>query len=317
VFAELERGVQGKPERQVGEVVVAAEGPEWRPIVEKATALLGQSKDLRIGVYLARGALEVQGFSGFADGLTLLRRTVEEFWPTCHPQLDADDGNDPTLRVNAMEGLVARDMINALRAAPLVKSKAFGDIRLRDIESAAVKRPDGTTGAANLDASFLDVPAPALILATQTLERCVTEAKGLEEVWNTHLDSGGPNLTDLRRVLFQAQEALRARVAALAPAGADAAATNGTADATNGAAASGPPSVSGGGLRGEPRSRDDVMKALDAIIAYYGRYEPSSPVPLLLERCKRLVTMSFMDIVRDMLPDGVSNIETIAGKPKE
>jgi type VI secretion system protein ImpA len=75
--------------------------------------------------------------------------------------------------------------------------------------------------------------------------------------------------------------------------------------------------VQTGVLRGEPRSREDVVRALDGICAYYARNEPSSPVPLLLERCKRLVAMSFLDIVKDMVPDGLSTIQTIAGKRSE
>jgi type VI secretion system protein ImpA len=313
-FADLERAVEGKPERQVGEVVVAAESPEWRPIIDKAVALLATSKDLRIGAHLARGMVEVHSFGGLAEALTLLRRTVDEFWPTCHPQLDADDDNDPTVRINAMAGLSKREMLNAVRAAPIVKSRAFGEIRFRDIEAAAGKRPEGAPAVMNLDAAFQDVTPESLTQAGQALQQCVEESKKLEEVWAAHLDGGGPNLTELRRVLFQANEAIKGRVAMIQPA-------NG-AQAADGA----PPSVAapsngaapGAGFRGgEPRSRDEVIKALDAILAYYGRYEPSSPVPLLIERCKRLVPMSFIDIVKDMVPDGLANVETIAGKPRE
>jgi hypothetical protein len=37
-------------------------------------------------------------------------------------------------------------------------------------------------------------------------------------------------------------------------------------------------------------------------------------VPILLERCKRLAAMSFLEIVKDMMPDGLATIQTIAGK---
>jgi hypothetical protein len=33
-----------------------------------------------------------------------------------------------------------------------------------------------------------------------------------------------------------------------------------------------------------------------------------------LQRCKRLATMSFIEIVREMVPDGLSQVEIIAGK---
>jgi type VI secretion system protein ImpA len=59
------------------------------------------------------------------------------------------------------------------------------------------------------------------------------------------------------------------------------------------------------------------VRALDKICDYYARHEPSSPLPLLLQRCKRLATMSFIEIVREMVPDGLSQVEIIAGKREE
>ena len=52
---------------------------------------------------------------------------------------------------------------------------------------------------------------------------------------------------------------------------------------------------------------------MDRISEYFQRNEPSSPVPLLMHRAKRLVSMSFMDILKDMAPDGVSQASTVGG----
>jgi type VI secretion system protein ImpA len=209
-----------------------------------------------------------------------------------------------------MAGLSHRDVINAVRSAPLVKSKAFGELRLRDVEGRTARRGEGSTGVTNLDAVFQEVPPADLKEAAAALERCVAEAKGLDESWAANLDGAGPNLTDLRRVLQQASDVVGPRALALQ-------AANGAAAHDAASADGGPAPRSGAAFSGEPRSREEVIRALDAICAYYARVEPSSPVPLLLERCKRLVKMSFLDIVKDMLPDGLSNIETIAGKPRE
>jgi type VI secretion system protein ImpA len=309
-FADLERASKGKAERQMGAVVVAGEEPDWRQVVEKAVALLSTSKDLRVATHLARAMLEVHAFAGLGDGLEILRRLVADQWASCHPELDPDDGNDPTVRINAVAGLSHREMINAVKSAPIVKSRAFGPVSFRDIEAGAVRQSDGTNGAASIDASFQDIPAAELMQAAASLARCVAEAKALDEAWATHLgDGAGPDMGDFQRALWQVHEAVRVRAAA-------AEAANAVPADEPGAPANGA-GTGAGPLRGEPRSREDVIRAIDAICSYYSRFEPSSPVPLLLQRCKRLVTMSFLDIVKDMLPDGLSNIETIAGKPKE
>ena len=70
-------------------------------------------------------------------------------------------------------------------------------------------------------------------------------------------------------------------------------------------------------LTGVVRNRDDVVMLLDKICGYYERHEPSSPLPLLLKRCRRLATLSFMDIVKDLAPSALQHVELIGGIVKE
>jgi type VI secretion system protein ImpA len=59
--------------------------------------------------------------------------------------------------------------------------------------------------------------------------------------------------------------------------------------------------------------RADVIRMMDAICAYYREHEPSSPVPMLITRAKRLVNLSFLEALRDLSPSTVSDLEKIAG----
>ena len=47
---------------------------------------------------------------------------------------------------------------------------------------------------------------------------------------------------------------------------------------------------------------------------YYERKEPSSPVPLVLKRAKRLVGKSFVYIIRDLSPDAMSQVRMVSGE---
>ena len=69
----------------------------------------------------------------------------------------------------------------------------------------------------------------------------------------------------------------------------------------------------GASISGEVTSRDDVIKAFDKICAYYKRSEPSSPVPFLVRRAKGLVKKGFADIIKDLAPDAIKQIELIGG----
>jgi type VI secretion system protein ImpA len=66
-------------------------------------------------------------------------------------------------------------------------------------------------------------------------------------------------------------------------------------------------------MSGQILSRADVIRAIDGICDYYQRIEPSSPVPMLLLRAKRLVDKDFMSIIRDLTPSGISEAEVLGG----
>jgi type VI secretion system protein ImpA len=310
-FAELERTAAGKPEKQVGTSVTAAEEPDWAAVISQSSALLKSTKDLRVANHLVRAMLRVRGFGGLADGLHLLRGLVDQYWDGLHPRLDAEDDHDPTFRVNAMAALTHRDVLQWMRAAPLLQAKGLGRVTLRDVEAAsAFPGQPPSAESASMDAVFQQAPLAELEAASRELQQCCEEARALAEGWGTRLEGAGPDFTEFRRALEQGSRFLTQRLRLRQPLP-DAA--NGGQDGASTFAAHGAASS----FRGEVRSREDVVRALEGICAYYARHEPSSPVPLLLERCKRLATMSFLDIVKEMLPEGSSTIQTIVGKPKE
>jgi type VI secretion system protein ImpA len=327
-YRQLDRALEGKPERQVGGTIAPAEPPEWRDVLAKSQALLKTTKDLHVAVVVTRALLEVQGFAGFADGLVLLRGLIERFWADLHPHLDAEDNNDPTARVTAMGELTHRNVIQAVRSAPLAVSQSFGTVSYRTIQVAASPppaakpasppKPGGPAApppgpppptAAAVEAAFQQAGAESLGATEQALGRCVAEAKALSEQWGTLLPSAGPDFTELRTALYQCHQAVKTRLGQQIAAGAGTPASGevpGQAAATSAAAAQ--------PIRGTVGSREDVVRAIDAICAYYAAHEPSSPVPLLLQRGKRLATMSFMDILKDIVPESVANVQKITGK---
>jgi type VI secretion system protein ImpA len=305
-FAELERAAAGKPERQVGAAVTAAEEPDWQAVFSQASALLKSSKDLRVANHLVLALLRIRGFAGLAEGLQLLLGLVDGYWENLHPQLDAEDGHDPTFRVNAMAALTHRDLLQAMRSTPLLHARGLGAVTLRDVEGATgVPGQPPSAETATVEAVFQQAPLEELAAAAGVLERCCSEARALADAWGSRLEAAGPDFTEFRRVLAQASNILKVRLERRQPV------QNGTHAGQDGAAAA------SSFARGDIRSREDVVRALEGICAYYARHEPSSPVPLLLERCKRLVAMSFLDIVKEMLPEGSSTIQTIVGKPKD
>jgi type VI secretion system protein ImpA len=313
-FAKLERIAQGKPEQQMGATIVPAEDPDWKVVSKDAQALLARSKDLRVAVHLAKSLLRTGGLEGFSEALAVLRGLIDGYWDTVHPRLDPDDDNDPTMRMNALAALVDGPTLAALRSAPIVSSRALGKFSLRDIAVAHGEVPapagqepvtmatiDGAFDAMELEVLTATVAAAKNALDdTNTIETLVTEKVG---------GSRAVNLAKLSQLLATAHKHLAAAAARRSGAPAD----DGGVSQAGGTAADGGAPVRRSGMPGQVNTREDVVRALDQIIAYYERNEPSHPLPIVMKRARRMVTMSFLEIMKDVAPDAMSQAELLRG----
>jgi type VI secretion system protein ImpA len=317
-FLELERASESKPEQQMGNTIVPAQDPDWKDVANRALPLFSKTKDLRIAVKVARALMHTEGLSGFADGLALLRGIVESFWDGFYPKLDPDEGNDPTFRVNILMSLCDGPMfIDRLRTIPLVSARSFGHFSLRDmaIASGEIPAPAGTEPptSSSIDGAFNESAVEELQATANALHAAQESLKGIEAFVADKVGaSNGTNFAKLLDLLRSAQKILDARLAQRGVGGEEAAPDAGGAEAPGGTPAGG--SARGPSMTGEINSRDDVIRVIDKICAYYERVEPSSPIPILLQRSKRLVSASFLDIVRDLAPDGLAQVENIRGK---
>jgi type VI secretion system protein ImpA len=308
-FLELEEALAGKPEVQYGDTISAAVPPEWKTVKALALELLGRSRDLRLAVPLSRALLALHGMPGFAEGVALVERLLAERWDSVHPQLDADDGFDPTLRINSLSTLVdGATVLRELKDAPLVLLPALGPLSLRMIEVANGEAPPPAgqekLALSTIEAALADVGTERMTEAADALERAYASVLAIERALVDRVGNAQAlNLEVLVRVLRRARDFLPA-----AAVEADLDAAPGLeADAPSDAAA--PPAASSG----EIRDRADVLRMLEKICKYYQRHEPSSPVPLLLERASRLVTKNFIELLEDLAPGGIAQLAAIRG----
>ncbi len=318
-FLELERSSQGKPEQQIGSTIVPAEEPDWKDVSNKALALLTKTKDLRIVSRLVRGLLHTEGLVGFGDGIAVLRGLVENFWDGIYPKLDPEDGNDPTFRVNILMGLCdGPAFIDRIRAIPIVTARSFGRFSLRDMAIASGELPpipgvEAPTSSA-IDGAFNECPVASLQGTLDTLQSTLQNLAAIEAFVGEKVGAAsGPNFAKLADILRSAEKILVARLARRGVAAASPA-DGAEASTQEGDGVAGPSRGAGQAISGEINSREDVIRMLDKICSYYQRYEPSSPIPLLLQRSKRLVSATFLDIVRDLAPDGLTQVENLRGK---
>ena len=313
-FMELEQSALGKPEVQYGDTIVPAVPPEWKQVKKQALELLGRTRDLRVAMPLVRSLLALHAMPGFADGVRLLERLVEERWDSVHPELDPDDDNDPTLRINSLAQLTdPATILRDLRETAFIMLPGLGPLTLRVLEQANGEAPvpEGQSALTpgSIEAALTDVSDEALQTATDAVNGALASVTNLEAAIERRVGSAQAlNLGALTRPLRRMADLLASRGnAAQEPAPDE---TPGDAAASEPGAAAAP---RGAAITGDVASRADVIRMIDKILAYYQRYEPSSPVPMLLERAKRLAPMSFMEVMENLAPDSLQQLYVIRG----
>lgn len=319
-YLELERIAKGTAETQFSE----GEEPNWREVQESCLELMTRSRDLRVIIYLTLAQLCREGIVGFRDGVALLRRSLETFWDSIHPQLDSDDNNDPLERINIMVSLSPppdsyQDPMRfreRVMAAPLCSSKQVGTFALHDILVATgeLPVPEGENVSvpdpAVINAAFEATDIDELQATRQAVADCVEHVAAMDAFLTETVGAGSaPNLDALKDTLKLAlshtDQALERRGYGTAP-------SEGGEETVEVSGAAAPQAAPG-----TVNSDQDVIRALDRIMQYYERKEPSSPVPLVLKRAKRLVGRSFVDIIRDLSPDALSQVRMVSGEQDE
>lgn len=317
-FMALERLAAPKAERGIGEEVIAAEEPDWDKVSGQAEALLARSKDLRVAVHLTTAWMRTTGLPGWAAGLQLIRSLLEQYWEGVHPQLDAEDDNDPTARVNAVAAIAdLQGMLRFFRVTPFVQSPRMGRFTLRDLRIAngTLKVGDGDDenaerpGLAQIEACCMDCPEEQLAANVAAIGAALEHVKAIDAIFNEQVGTAGPELKPLLSDVYEVKKFLEPQLAKRSPqiveAGGDA-----EGEMASGGSAGFTQQVNSGRIE----NPQDVIRRLDDICDYYARCEPSSPIPLLLRRAQRLVGLSFVDLMKDLAPGGMSELQVISGE---
>jgi type VI secretion system protein ImpA len=270
------------------------ESPEWREIRDKALDSLEKSKDLRLLACLGTALLRTDGVAAFAKTLNVAAEWLDNYWSQTYPLVD----EDAVLRRSALNCFAdPMAVVDGLRKTPLVRSRQHGDFSLRDL--------DAQVNQEQVRSAFGSVPLADL---TQLHDAVVGAVASLKRIDAKMRDSAGseatPTFDSLMGQLARMSQALRAQLAAH---------PEGTGTSV-GVEASAIQTVGGGPpITGVVKSREDVIRVLDAAADFFRRTEPSSPIPLLLARAKRLVSADFLEVLAEIAPDGVAQARAAGG----
>lgn len=310
---------------------------DWGEVLRQAEDLAGDGRDLRLLVMVTRALTQAEGLAGAAEGLSLLARTLEEFWPSVHPELRdrASPREAAVRRINALFQLENDEdgLLCDLQHMGVFSLRALGRVTGADLAAGSLPRMaflnelpqglgEGEKGAlaAQHEARVGRVRTACRVLASEDPARLGELIEGaraaraalgtLEDRLSARVAENGTGVTfaGLGRFLDRVAATL-----AEAQAGGQTQPAGGAP-----AEAAGPVPVMGEAVPiGQVTSRQDVERMLDRIIEFYERTEPASPIPLLAKRLRKMVPMTFLQLMEEMAPSGLKEVRNLAGAADE
>ena len=281
---------------------------DWRDIRDRSLEALAKSKDFRLLTHLASAVVRTDGLAAFVEILTVGARWLELWIDAVFPLVDEDG----ILRRSALNGFADRmAMVDGVRRASILVHRQLGSISIRDIEIVTghlipAEGETGTVTEAQLEGLFAATSAEELRVLHDQLNEAVTSLKSMEQA--VSLRSGAQAAPDfstlsvpLARTLKRVADHLATRPAAAGEAASGVQTTAGAAAATDVAPV------------GTVRNRQDATRALDAVAAFFRTNEPSSPIPLLIERTKRLVGKDFLEVLAELAPEALAPAKAASG----
>lgn len=311
-FLELFNQVTVREESQYGDYVFVPEPIDWISVEARCISLFKRTHDLRVAVCLARAWLEREGLTGFANGLQLIAFLLRERWESVHPRLSAEDHFDPLVRVNALAELAVPSTIGVrLRREVLARIPGGDNLCCSDLALIA-----SANESAERDASLVRLTGLIEPLCSADLMRGLGVLKRLKKLLvdigqcldeKTGLDAVSP-LHSMVLLLQQWIQVVDSRLRNTAQA---------VAIERLEERPTPPPVVYQQVGLTAFSSREEVVVALEAIEAYYSRHEPSSPIPMLVRRVRRLAGKEFLEIIAELAPSSVGEMRALAGEQED
>jgi type VI secretion system protein ImpA len=326
---------------------------DWGGLLDQARDLAASGRDVRLLVIAVRAAVAQEGFDGLAQGLTMLAETANRHWAHLHPTLRENPSKQQAAlrRINAFKQIenAENGLLCDLEYNTAAQARGMGLVSGADLAAAALtpaqqlgERTDAMNDKdraeflAEADARANRVTGVLRALQAERPDDLKALAEGvaasqsalaaLEAALDAHvLENGvGVRFTAFAKFLTRIAATLSAYSVAetaqpqgevMAPV--DAAVTAGPAPVAGAMVNGAVPAAGPAPMPARITTRAEVERALDLIIDYYEKIEPSSPIPHLAKRMRKMVPMNFLQLMAELAPSGMKDFQGVVGNLDE
>ena len=305
---------------------------DWADVERQATAILADfSKDLQVAAFLSEALVYTGGFAGLAEGGLLIAGLMDHFWETLYPSPDEDEPDAEAARLDPLSflGDVNGRLLPSVRRVVLFvlddgtaftypdcqASKAWTALRpeqrsqqLGQLSPQLRAERERLAGYRLWDTVCQTVRADRTretIALKHDIGAAIDAWRDAAAAVDSHFGEGRfvirPLLDLLRDVLRTVEELVPVMPAAEEQPPEDAA---GTLPSPSVTAAEAPPR--------RLDTRDDALRQLGEIEAFFRRTEPFSPIAYTLAEATRRAKLSWPELLEEMVPNKPQRDEIFA-----
>jgi type VI secretion system protein ImpA len=280
----------------------------WRPVVTMAIgALKSSSKDLEVATWLTEGLVRIAGVRGLMAGASVMTGLVERYWDSLFPM--PDEGGMES-RVAAVAGLSGQGadgtLMQPLRKASLFQrpdgtpfslwqyQAAVELSSITDPERRAQRIDSGVVPFEEVEKEARRAGAAHWSAQRDVVTRALASWKAMESAFDEKAGQASPAASRVRELLEVVLETCR-RFAPPDTAEGDGGSMTTNETAGNGAAVAAKPSTISG--------REEALRQLTEIAAWFKRNEPSSPIGFTLDEAVRRARLGWPELVAELVSD--------------
>jgi type VI secretion system protein ImpA len=284
---------------------------EWHSILQLATEILAnQSKDLEVVAWLIEALVRAHGFAGLRDGFCLATGFVEQYWDTFHSLQDEEGLETRLAPLSGLNGTLTQPLrkvpltiqTDAGRFAVYHYDQALALSQVSDPEARARREAAGEVTLAQFTAAANASGGKFYSALLDDIDGCQAHLERLGYALDERAGRDSPSTIDIRNVITNIQDSVRqfsadlvARATATASLSGDVANGGDNSIASN----SNDRALANGVVSG----REDALRILLQVAAYFRTHEPHSPISNSLEEVVRRARMPFAELLAELLPD--------------
>ncbi len=319
-YMELDSLAVGVPDSEMGESVSEGKDPDFPKLCSTCLSLWEKTRDLRVATYYTIGLSCCNGLEGLKFGLQIIDYLIDNMWDVFYPQLDPDDDNDPTERVNILHMLSPQSgsyndpirFIFHLRQNRFVDSLPYSIRDVMVVQGFIEGKADNEVDPVIVNAELNGVPAEEMEKRGQCVDDILALLDKISSSMNEKMGNAGYlNL----EALIAEMKSVKKFISSYKKGGVssdessnvqETGVTEQKTDLGNGGSESGKKYIGFDIKSFVVSDRGDALMLIKKCSDFFAKTEPTSPLPFLLNRALRMSDMNLLDIMREIDENSVS-----------